>query len=79
MVRFIAIFSNLYLLAKKSDAFESYKDYEAWCSTQLDAHIKFYTLTEVANILERNLHYTFNPREQNKNLLSMTPLTQWSC
>ena len=33
-------FTNLYLLAKKSDAFESYKDYEAWCSTQLDARIK---------------------------------------
>ena len=33
-------FTNLYLLAKKSDAFESYKTYEAWCSTQLDARIK---------------------------------------
>jgi hypothetical protein len=33
-------FTNLYLLAKKSKAFESYKDYEAWCFTQLNAHIK---------------------------------------
>jgi transposase InsO family protein len=33
-------FTNLYLLAKKSEAFESYKDYKAWCSTQLNAHIK---------------------------------------
>jgi hypothetical protein len=33
-------FTNLYLLAKKSEAFKSYKDYEAWCFTQLNAHIK---------------------------------------
>ena len=32
--------TNLYLLAKKSNAFESYKDYEAWCNTQLDAKVK---------------------------------------
>jgi hypothetical protein len=33
-------FTNLYLLAKKSEAFKSYKDFKAWCSTQLNAHIK---------------------------------------
>ena len=33
-------FTNLYLLVKKSDAFESYSNYEAWCYTQLDTHIK---------------------------------------
>ena len=32
--------TNIYLLAKKSDAFESYKDYEAWCRTQLDVPVK---------------------------------------
>jgi len=32
--------TNLYFLAKKSDAFKSYKDYEAWCDTQLGAKIK---------------------------------------
>ena len=32
--------TNLYFLAKKSDSFESYKDYEAWCDTQLGAKIK---------------------------------------
>ena len=32
--------TNLYLLAKKSNAFESYKDYEAWCDTQLDTKVK---------------------------------------
>jgi hypothetical protein len=31
---------NLYLLRKKSDAFESYRNYEAWCATQLNAEIK---------------------------------------
>ena len=31
---------NLYLLAKKSDAYETYKDYDAWCATQLKAEIK---------------------------------------
>ena len=33
-------FMNLYLLVKKSNAFESYKDYEAWCDTQLNAKVK---------------------------------------
>jgi hypothetical protein len=32
--------TNIYLLAKKNDAFESYKDYEAWCRTQLDVPVK---------------------------------------
>ena len=32
--------TNLYLMAKKSEAFKSYKDYEAWCLTQLNACIK---------------------------------------
>ncbi|PPQ83632.1 hypothetical protein CVT26_000950 [Gymnopilus dilepis] len=32
--------TNLYLLAKKSDAFEAYKAYEAWVSTQLGARVK---------------------------------------
>ena len=32
--------TNLYLLAKKSDACETYKDYDAWCATQLKAKIK---------------------------------------
>jgi len=32
--------THLYLLARKNEAFESYKDYEAWCSTQLGAKIK---------------------------------------
>jgi hypothetical protein len=32
--------TNIYFLAKKSGAFDSYKDYEAWCGTQLDAKIK---------------------------------------
>ena len=31
---------NLYLLAKKSNAYETYKDYNAWCATQLKAKIK---------------------------------------
>ena len=32
--------TTIYLLAKKNDAFESYKDYEAWCKTQLSAPVK---------------------------------------
>ena len=32
--------TTIYLLAKKNDAFESYKDYEAWCRTQLNATVK---------------------------------------
>jgi hypothetical protein len=32
--------TNIYFLAKKSGAFDSYKDYEAWVDTQLDAKIK---------------------------------------
>ena len=32
--------TNIYLLAKKNNAFESYKDYEAWCRTQLDVPVK---------------------------------------
>ena len=48
-------FTNLYLLAKKSDAFESYKNYEAWCSTQLDACIKLFILIKEVNIWEGNL------------------------
>ena len=32
--------TNLYFLAKKSDSFKSYKDYEAWCDTQLGAKIR---------------------------------------
>ena len=31
---------NIYLLAKKNNAFESYKDYKAWCHTQLDVPVK---------------------------------------
>ena len=32
--------TNIYLLVKKNDAFESYKDYKAWCRTQLDVPVK---------------------------------------
>jgi transposase InsO family protein len=32
--------THLYLLQNKSDAFTSYKDYEAWCDTHLDARVK---------------------------------------
>lgn len=32
--------TNIYLLAKKSDTLESYKNYEAWCNTQLGAKVK---------------------------------------
>ena len=32
--------TNIYLLAKKNDTFESYKDYKAWCRTQLDVPVK---------------------------------------
>jgi hypothetical protein len=32
--------THLYLLQNKSDAFTSYKDYEAWCDTHLDACVK---------------------------------------
>ena len=32
--------THLYLLWAKSDAFETYKEYKAWCRTQLDANIK---------------------------------------
>ena len=32
--------THLYLLRAKSDAFQTYKEYEAWCQTQLDAKIK---------------------------------------
>jgi len=31
--------TTIYLLAKKSEVFESYKDYEAWCDTQMKAKI----------------------------------------
>jgi len=31
--------TTIYLLAKKSQVFESYKDYEAWCDTQMKAKI----------------------------------------
>jgi hypothetical protein len=31
---------HLYLLQNKSDAFTSYKEYEAWCDTHLDARMK---------------------------------------
>lgn len=33
-------FTALYLLVKKSDAFEMYLEFEQWCETQLGAHIK---------------------------------------
>ncbi|CAA7265260.1 unnamed protein product [Cyclocybe aegerita] len=32
--------TNLYLLHKKDEAFTAYKGYEAWCGTQLNAHVK---------------------------------------
>jgi len=32
--------TNLHLLAKKSDAPDAYKEYEAWCETQLKKHIQ---------------------------------------
>ena len=32
--------THLYLLQNKSDAFSSYKEYKAWCMTQLGASIK---------------------------------------
>ena len=32
--------THLYLLHTKSDAFDSYKEYEAWCNQQLDVLIK---------------------------------------
>ena len=32
--------THLYLLCAKSEAFAAYKEYEAWCQTQLDAKIK---------------------------------------
>ena len=32
--------THLYLLWAKSDAFQTYKEYKAWCQTQLDASIK---------------------------------------
>jgi hypothetical protein len=32
--------THLYLLRAKSDTFATYKEYEAWCKTQLDAQIK---------------------------------------
>jgi hypothetical protein len=32
--------TNIYLLAKKSDTLESYKNYEAWCNMQLGAKVK---------------------------------------
>ena len=32
--------TNLYFLTKKSDTLKSYKNYEAWCNTQLWARIK---------------------------------------
>ena len=32
--------THLYLLHAKSDAFSTYKQYEAWCMTQLDSKIK---------------------------------------
>jgi hypothetical protein len=32
--------THLYLLRNKSDAFASYKEYEAWCNTHLDARMK---------------------------------------
>ena len=33
-------FTHLYLLRAKSDTFESYKEYDAWCMTQLGVQIK---------------------------------------
>ena len=33
--------THLYLLQTKSEAFSTYKEYEAWCRTQLDVKIKF--------------------------------------
>ena len=32
--------THLTLLRNKNDAFQSYKDYEAWCDTHLNARIK---------------------------------------
>ena len=32
--------THLYLLQAKSDAFQIYKEYEAWCQTQFDTSIK---------------------------------------
>ena len=64
-------FTNLYLLAKKSNAYETYKDYDAWCETQLKAKIKAYILTEEVNTWGRNLYYTSIPKAQNKNSLCM--------
>ena len=31
---------------KKSDTFESYKDYEAWCATQLNKKVKIFHLDQ---------------------------------
>jgi len=33
-------FTHLYLLRAKSDTFDAYQKYEAWCNTQLDARVK---------------------------------------
>jgi hypothetical protein len=50
-------FTNLYLLAKKSKAFKSYKDYKAWCSTQLNTRIKTLHSDQGENIWGRNSYY----------------------
>jgi hypothetical protein len=62
--------TNLYLLAKKSHAFESYnlKDYEAWCTTQLDKKVKILHSDRGGEYLGKEFILHLNSRGTKKKL-----------
>ena len=45
--------THLYLLCAKSDTFSTYKEYKAWCKTQLDAQIKVLHLDHGGEYLDK--------------------------
>ena len=69
-------FTNLYLLAKKSNAFKSYKNYKAWCYTQLDAHIKTLHSDWGGEYLGKESILHLNSKGTKQKLLFMTLLSK---
>ena len=63
---------NIYLLAKKNDAFESYKDYETWCQTQLDGPVKILHSDRGGEYLGQEFILYQIPKERSRNSPYMT-------
>jgi hypothetical protein len=60
--------TNIYLLAKKNDACESYKDYEAWCCTQLDMPVKTLHSDQGGEYLGKEFILHLNSKGTKQNL-----------